>query len=64
MKAPRSYTLLLNGIVVILLVLFSYLAGDNIFAQKTKQKLQDDKKKLEADIATQINFLPKPRKTN
>jgi murein hydrolase activator len=63
MKAPKSYSLLLNAFVVLLLSVFVYIAGGDIFAQKTKQKLQDDKKKLQDDIAYTNKLLAETKKS-
>jgi len=63
MKAPKTYNLLLNGFIVVLMASFFYIANSNIFAQKTKEKLQDDKTKLESDIAYTNKLLTETKKS-
>jgi len=63
MKVPKTYNLLLNGFIVVLMASFFYIANNNIFAQKTKEKLQDDKTKLESDIAYTNKLLTETKKS-
>jgi len=63
MKAPRSNHLALLCSLLVLLAFIFYYAGSNIFAQKTKEKLQSAKIKLESDISYTNKLLNETKKS-